>query len=287
MISGFRKKKQKEEELPKVVDEEQTLSEEEDDPAKEEVLADIEARRGKRRKKNPHFATKFLVGIALVIAGIAFSCSSFFTVDNIEVEGNKYFSDEEILNMAHAEVGHNIIYKSGKGDIVRYLEKNPYIAEARVYRKLPGTLRISVKEREQLAAVTYDAKYLIIDREGRLLRKTETEPKLTIVTGFKVKNLKLGEVVEVSNTKMFEEMLSVLKAMEDGDLYFTRIEMSDLYIKAYVYETLVVKGKYKDLKPALDKGRLKKILEELFARSIERGTVTITSDGYASFVPGV
>ena len=48
---------------------------------------------------------------------------------------------------------------------------------------------------------------------------------------------------------------------------------------------LVVKSKYKDLKDNIDKGRLHKVLDELFKRNIKRGTITISSDGYASFTP--
>ena len=250
-------------------------------------IDDIEKRRMKRKRKlkMPGFFTRIFIILGVIIAVTAFSLSSFFTVDTIDVQGNKYFTDEEISNMAHASTGQNIIYKLNKGNMLNYLEKNPYIEEARVYRKLPSTIVINVKERIQIAALTYGDQFLIIDNKGTLLRITKTKPKLTIVTGFKVKKVKLGEPVEVNSPDLFKELLSLLKSMEGGDVYFTKINITELFITANVYDSLVVKSKYKDLKDNIDKGRLHKVLDELFKRNIKRGTITISSDGYASFTP--
>ena len=250
-------------------------------------IDDIEKRRIKRKRKlkMPGFFTRIFIVVGVTIAMIAFSLSSFFTVDTIDVQGNKYYTDEEIANMAHASTGRNIIYKLNKGSMLRYLEKNPYIDEARIYRKLPSTIVINVEERMQIAALTYGDKFLIIDNKGILLRITKTKPKLTIVTGFKVKQVKLGENVEVSDSELFKKLLTLLKSMEKGDVYFTKINITEMFITANVYDSLTVRSKYKDLIENIDKGRLHKVLDELFKRNIKRGTITISSDGYASFTP--
>ena len=269
---------------------ESNVNEEIESPADRKTKSDtddIEKRRMKRKRKlkMPGFFTRIFIILGVIIAVTAFSLSSFFTVDTIDVQGNKYFTDEEISNMAHASTGQNIIYKLNKGNMLNYLEKNPYIEEARVYRKLPSTIVINVKERIQIAALTYGDQFLIIDNNGTLLRITKTKPKLTIVTGFKVKKVKLGETVGVNSPELFKELLSLLRSMEAGDVYFTKINITELFITANVYDSLVVKSKYKDLKDNIDKGRLHKVLDELFKRSIKRGTITISSDGYASFTP--
>lgn len=269
---------------------ESNVNEEIESPADRKTksdIDDIEKRRMKRKRKlkMPGFFTRIFIILGVIIAVTAFSLSSFFTVDTIDVQGNKYFTDEEISNMAHASTGQNIIYKLNKGNMLNYLEKNPYIEEARVYRKLPSTIVINVKERIQIAALTYGDQFLIIDNKGTLLRITKTKPKLTMVTGFKVKKVKLGEPVEVNSPDLFKELLSLLKSMEAGDVYFTKINITELFITANVYDSLVVKSKYKDLKDNIDKGRLHKVLDELFKRNIKRGTITISSDGYASFTP--
>lgn len=253
----------------------------------ESTLDEIEKRREKRKRKlkKQGFFTRVFIVLGILIALIAFSMSGFFTVDTIDVQGNKYYTDEEITNLAHATTGRNLIYKLNKRQMLKYLEKNPYIEEARVYRRLPSTIVINVTERIQIAALTYGDQYLIIDGKGTLLRITNTKPKLTIVTGFKVKKVELGEQVGVSNTDLFKNLLSLLGSMQSGDVYFTKINVTELFITANVYDSLVVRSKYKDLKDTIDKGRLHKVLDELFKRNIKRGTITISSDGYASFTP--
>jgi len=227
---------------------ESNVNEEIESPADRKTksdIDDIEKRRMKRKRKlkMPGFFTRIFIILGVIIAVTAFSLSSFFTVDTIDVQGNKYFTDEEISNMAHASTGQNIIYKLNKGNMLNYLEKNPYIEEARVYRKLPSTIVINVKERIQIAALTYGDQFLIIDNKGTLLRITKTKPKLTIVTGFKVKKVKLGEPVEVNSPDLFKELLSLLKSMEAGDVYFTKINITELFITANEYDSRVERGK--------------------------------------------
>ena len=112
----------------------------------------------------------------VLIAELIFSLSSYFIVASIKVEGNKYFTDEEIVAMSHAKPGKNIIYNLGSSSFKKYLTENPYIAEVNVNRKLPSTIEINVQERQQVLAVTYSDEYLILDKEGILLRKTSTDP---------------------------------------------------------------------------------------------------------------
>lgn len=251
-------------------------------------IADIEARRAARlahKEMNPFL--KMAIIAAVVIGAFIFSISGFFTVDSIEVEGNSYYTDDEIINMAHASVGNNLIYDLPKHEMIRYLEANPYIKNARVSRSFPSTIKITVEEREQAAALTYDDEYLLIDREGIVLRRTETRPKITIVTGFKVESMDLGERIRVVEKDLFEELLVLLEKTEAGDLYFDHIVMDDYMIQAAVLPNLVVKADDKELEQAIDKGYLKKVIEELFSRNIKRGTIVISEDGYASFSPGV
>ena len=87
----------------------------------DDILADIQKRREARKRKKQRMIIIFICILA-VIGMFGFSMSSYFTVDGIEVEGNHYFSDDEIINMAHATTGHNLIYKLPKKSIIDYLE---------------------------------------------------------------------------------------------------------------------------------------------------------------------
>jgi cell division protein FtsQ len=260
------------------------------------VEASVEEHRNERksnkkklkvRVKVPVKPLAVLLGIAALIAAIVFSFTDFFVIDGIEVEGNSYYTDEEIISMAHATPGSNIIYNPGKKEIVDYLEANTYIKSAKVKRKFPSTLVICVSERKQSLAVAYDDEYLILDNEGVFLRKTATDPKITIVTGLKVKTLELGEKITVKKERLLSDALELVNTMSEQDLYFKRIEMDDVYISAYIYEALVCKGTVEQLNEGMSSGRLHTILETLFEKGIKRGTIVFSEDGYASYQPSI
>lgn len=255
----------------------------------DQVIANIAKRRAEReaKKHRPNPFKMFLLAVVVVAAVMGFLATGFFSITEIDVQGNNYFSDDEIINMAHAQIGPNLIYKSGKSSMEDYLYKDPYIEKVEIHKKLPGTLVIKVSEREQVAAVVYGKEYLVIDKDGLLLRKTDTEPKVTIVSGIKVTKLELGEIIEVEDARILKNALSLIECTKKGDLYFIRIRMSELYIRAYIYDSLVCLGTIDDFTDTIEKYRLQQVIDALFKKGIKRGTITLSKDGYASFSPSV
>lgn len=273
---------------------EEDKAEEETDPETEAIKEKIRERKREKKRKARQRRTRFwtiLTILLLSIGGFLFSISGFFTVDLIEVEGNSHFSDEEIINIAHAGPGRNLIYDTDKTSIIDYLMQNPYIKSADVTRKLPSTLVITVEERTQACVFKYDDDFLVMDDEGILLKKTRTQPKTTMVTGMVVTKLKLGEVVGTKNQSMFSRTLKLIRATKDADLYFVMIDMTqyeeDRSVTAYIYDKLMIKTEYDTLMTFLKNGRLHKVVEKLFADDIKRGTILLTDDGNASFEPGI
>lgn len=249
----------------------------------------IAARRLEKDRKNRSFRTKFYtISITLLvsIAAVLFSLSPVFTVDSIEVRGNSHYTTEEIINMAHAVPGKNIIYHANKEEMTNYLEQNPYIKSAKVSRRLPSTLVIKVRERQEKFAFRYDDDYLIMDEDGVLLKKTRNQPNLTMVEGNVVNRIKLGEPLGTEDEQRFRETVDLIKATSKADLYFVRIDMSARNkVRAYIYDTLLVRTDYDSLITNLDNGRLHQIVEKLFEDGIKRGTITFNEDGSASFMP--
>ncbi len=256
-----------------------------------ELAKRIEARRRYNERKKRKFRTRFYVIatiFVLIISFLLISLSSLFTVDSIEVKGNKHYTAEEIINMGHAVPGRNLIYDLNKKEIEEYLEQNPYIKNASVSRRLPSTMVIKVTERNEKMAFRYDDDYLIMDEEGTLLKKTRNVPKATLIEGIVVNKIKLGEKIGAEESERLERAIALIHSMTEADMYFVRIDMSkDNVIRAYIYETLAVKADFDTLMENLENGRLHLVVEKLFSDGIERGTITFDEDGTASFMPGI
>ena len=234
-----------------------------------------ERRRYKQRKKN-RFMTRFyflMTALILLIFWLIISNSGMFTIDAIEVRGN-------------TTSGHNIIYQANIKETREFLEQNPYIKHAEVRRKLPSTLVIDVTEREERLVFKYDDDYLVMDEDGILLRKTRNKPMTTIIQGIVVSKIKLGEKIGTENSTRMDMALDLIKEMIKADLYYVKLDIENVKtIKAYIYDTLIVKTDYDTLMTNMENGKLHLVVEQLFKDGIERGTITFNEDGSVSFMP--
>ena len=73
--------------------------------------------------------------------------------------------------------------------------------------------------------------------------------------------------------------------MKKGDFYFKKIDVSNLIIKAYITDTLVVKGTPTQMKKSIDSGDLQKVVNRLFKNGTKRGTISLGEHNYMSFSP--
>ena len=256
-----------------------------------ELAEKIAARRRYNERKKKRFRTRFYVIMTVLILGILFlilSLSSIFTVDSIEVRGNSHYTAEEIINMGHAVPGRNLIYNLNKQEIEEYLLQNPYIKEARVTRKLPSTMVIKVTERQERLAFKYDDDYLIMDEEGILLKKTRNKPMTTLAVGVVVSKIKLGEKVGTTDNGQMDRLLELVQATTASDLFFVKLDIAnEKKVKAYIYDTLIVKTDYDTLMTNIENGRLHMVVQKLLDDGIKRGTITFDDDGNASFMPAI
>lgn len=260
----------------------------EDHPEMGELRERIDERKRSYARRKRRFRSRFYIiswTVILLIAAFLFSISGFFTVDSIEVRGNSRFTAEEIINMGHATPGKNIIYSLDNAGIEEYLKGNPYIKNAKVSRKLPSTMVIKVSERAERISFKYDDDYLVMDEGGLLLRKSRTEPKVTVIEGIVVNKIKLGEKIGATDNNKLKQAIEINKQADKSDLYFVRVDVSDdKIVKAYIYDTLIVKNDYDTLMKNMENGRLHKVIEDLFKRGIKRGTVTFDGE-LSSFQP--
>lgn len=241
--------------------------------------------RKKRRKK--HYLLRFLVFIAVCAGIYYFLQSDYFAVKTYSVKGNKYYTDSEILAMAKASPGRNIIFKPGIKEIRDNLLQDPYFEDVQVSRTLPSKMTITVMERSQTAAIPYGNIYLVIDSDGMILRKTDVPPELTLLSGLTISKMDVGELIEVEEKDTLSMTLRMVSAMYKGDIFFKKIDMSKVVVKAYIYDTLIVKGTPAEIMNSIESKELQKVVSNLFKNSIVRGTIKMGGSEYMSFSPGI
>lgn len=237
-------------------------------------------RRKKRRKKR--FFLKLLLTIAILVGAYFLATSDLFAIKHVQIEDNSYYTKEQVQEMSGITFGHNL-FKTHMGTVQKQLEKDPYIESVKVTRKLPGTVVITVKERQECFVVKQGAQFAILDWNGMVLRIAEEAPALTIVENLTVTAAKPGAALKVTENGLLNETIEFLKGVEESGLYFKRVIASNIAVRAYIYDSFICKGTYKNIREGM--AQLKVVIADLQAQGIERGTVIVSGNGTCTFTP--
>lgn len=109
--------------------------------------------------------------------------SPAFALTTVNVDGEERLSAEEITRIAGLTVGHNV-FEVPPEDALARLEGHPWIAQAEVRRRLPGTFEIVVRERKPAALIVLDHVYLI-GQDATVFKQVASDDPidLPVVTG--------------------------------------------------------------------------------------------------------
>lgn len=91
-----------------------------------------------------------------------------FAVADIAVEGGKQTGKEELAAALNIPTGAPIFSFDPK-EAIKKIEKLPWVSDAVVLRRLPGTIYVRIKEREPMARWQREGKTVVIDSEGKEL----------------------------------------------------------------------------------------------------------------------
>lgn len=246
----------------------------------------------KQRTSKRHLRRVRFIVILSMLAVIGFLIifglkAPMFNVTEVEVEGNHYYSDGEIVAMADCSEEVNIFTGVNCKEIRTRLMKDPYMEQVTVKRKLPSTIKIEIKEREQVAGIVYGSSYVVIDMDRIVLRKTSVDPKVTVLRGMTISKLTLGEPVEVEEEVLLRQCMDIVEAMNEHNMYFKSITIGDGFVNAYVLDSLKVEGMADNIVNALKNDEIQLVVQQLFKQKIERGTIKVTGDNYVSFTPKI
>ena len=242
--------------------------------------------RKKKRKKSSKKMITFVSCFLLIAIVIIFALTTpIFNISNIEVNGNSKISTDTIISISGLKKGQNIF--KFNNSTIQNIKENNYIDEVQIKRKLPGTIIISVKEREVKYQIKLLNSYAYIDKNGYILEVSTVKQEVPIIVGF---NMNENELINKKRLEIedLEELNKILKVMDaaktiniDSIITEINIENKDNYYffienqnkKVYIGDTsnLTKKMLY-----------IKKILEE---ESDKSGMIFTNGDISSGFKP--
>jgi cell division protein FtsQ len=239
-------------------------------------------RQKKRRRKKNYLLNFFIV--VLIIAGLYFiATSELFSIDKFSVKSSgAHFTGSEIADMSGIKTGDNL-WKTRTGRAEERLEKNPYIEDATIERKPPDTIAITIKEREENYALAVDGKFAVLDWSGMVLKIVGESPELPLIEGIKTDKAVTGSAVKASRELLLADAVKLIEDTEKNGLYFKRVLVTEVGVKAYIYDTLSVKGKLETVGNNLENVKL--VVLDLNKQKIRRGTIIVGDSGNCTFSP--
>ena len=136
---------------------------------------------GKRRLKRAAIA---LGVVAALVAAAAATQTALLDVDRVRIDGVAHTSAADVRRVARIGVGDAMIAVDADR-VAGRIEDLPWVAQATVSRRWPGTIEIHVTERQPLATVGLsEGRVALVDADGRVLEVTDRPPSgLPEVTG--------------------------------------------------------------------------------------------------------
>ncbi|MBQ0038267.1 MAG: FtsQ-type POTRA domain-containing protein [Clostridiales bacterium] len=245
-------------------------------------------RRNNRRRKKGRFAALYKVLAFLAICGaIVVAMALFFKADEIKITGNDHYTAEEVLKASGIKTGDNL-YLLNKFEVAeRIRSRLPYVESVQIRRRLPDTLTIAISECPNAMGVEQDGKLWVLCGTGRVVDMLDAKAKSkhSMITGIKLKNPKVGKIIVGEDEKVTEELLEILHLLNEkgmlANVQAIHLENPALitirYMKAFDVEFLW--GTDWDYKL----NYLAAVVEKL--EENEKGTIILTQDGEARFIP--
>lgn len=203
--------------------------------ARREKVTDINVYRNQRRKsKNVRWVSIPVFLVACMFAGYFFSLSGFFGISNIVIVGNTTVPDENIIALSGLEKGMNI-FAADKNVLAKMIPIEPRIKSATIERKLPGTIKITVVEREAVAIFSTGLAIAEIDIEGRIIDRytTVTSQGLPLISGLDLEGQGCIPGNYIEGIQM-ETVLAILESLPEnaediGEINVTNPQFIKLY----------------------------------------------------------
>ncbi|MFN0119518.1 MAG: cell division protein FtsQ/DivIB [Blastocatellia bacterium] len=99
-----------------------------------------------------------------------FAASRFFQLKKVEINGAMRTSREDMTRMLKQKVGEESLWQADLAALRTEVLRDPWIREAHVERVLPGTLRVTLTEREPYALMRRSGGQVVwVDRDGTML----------------------------------------------------------------------------------------------------------------------
>ena len=199
----------------------------------------------KRKKKKKIRNRKLFVSAAAFItaAVVVVFClfyiyykTPYFDLISIDIDGNSTYSDEYIIEKSGIETEKKI-FDIDRLKVKENLEKEVYIESVRVVYELPNKIFLDITERVDKYQIFFNNEYIIIDRNGIVLR-TDIE-KLELITIESYANVvyNVGESIHFEGVENNEKIFDSIEYLNNEYGSETVVSLNIGLNNSFMFET--------------------------------------------------
>ena len=161
----------------------------------------------------------------LATVAYALSVTVLFNVNTIEITGSSRYDKQMIIDMSGIESGDNLIRLDTADVSDRICRGLPYIGVAKVERKLPDNVRITVEECEPDCVFEQDGEYLIASGT-KCLERTADLPDGLITVKAKLTQYSIGDRIKMEDRaeEALDGVLELAKTVGIEDITQINVE---------------------------------------------------------------
>lgn len=139
----------------------------------------------------------------MLIIGVILSLTVLFKTEKIEVVGDKYYDEKQIIAFSGVEYQENIFMGAMYNTSDKIVKNLSYIESASVSFNIPDTITITVVDATPSYVIPNGNGYLLVSSKGRILEEiSENKDKLPELTCGDIKTTEVGQYVSFSDANV-------------------------------------------------------------------------------------
>lgn len=199
----------------------------------------------RKRRRIPRGLRHFLIvaGFLLTLAvTVLVAVTLVFKVDTITVTGSTVYSDAEIAGICDYHMGDSLFFLSTTDKEEKLRTELPYVEQAKITRKIPGTVQIDITTVKVAASISYEGQYIYIDNTGKMVEQNPAAAGGTIlIKGLELSPPVLGKRFQAADTNKqtaYEEIMTQI--IDSGAAEeITQIDIKDIFDIRLLYQNRV------------------------------------------------
>ncbi len=167
---------------------------------------------------------------AVIIIGAILSLTVLFKTEKIDIEGDVYYDDEQIIAFSNVALQQNIFLGAWNSTPEEIVKNLPYVERAEIGFAIPDTITIKIKDAVPTYVVKDGNGYLVVSSKGRILdTAAENFDNLILLNCGEIKNKSKGQYIDFGDDSVPEILDSVAKSFAaNGVDKITGFDISDL-----------------------------------------------------------